>query len=485
MASSKANLSSLPAELLLSILYQSRELSLINVCREFRACLPPFSPIARSLAVLAFSKVNHASTSPDGQYYQGPVMEPFLQEFRSALDEATGLAFPLSPEQRAHLQQDVLCSGWWNINRFHAVHLFLFRYHLLSLEARLSEDPFRIPDAQIDSFKQYIRNFETHWSLWTTPRKTMQEPDFPFIMPWKSMPNYYLHTDVLLTRAVTYMTPMLPAVTVESTDISMNQHAFVFQRGWHMPEYWNIMRVNNSDMSDNVGPRDPTAQMLENRRLDGKGRKYFLPPRPLLVPPFTARKRGILVYLIQEAAGRYFITDIPDLNHNSTREDDERILSNAILEAIPIGDIPFLKILLTLLQGQNPPHLSPDQSYTGALIAPVAGTQDRAMVQLYIEEASWSREEMDRYVLTAMRSGNPDVLSVLLDIYAVYDRRIEEIERFAQRMSGLLDKTEFLDDASHDQIRDVVTRKIKSMKAAAIRSSDYARDKWLVESGAD
>lgn len=483
MASSEASLSSLPAELLLSILWQSRELSLINVCREFRACLPPFSPLARSLAVLAFSKVNRVPKSTDGQYYQGPITETFLQEFHSVLDEAADLKFPLSSEQHARLQHEVLCSGWWNINRFHAVHLFLFRYHLLSLDARLSDEPFRLSDSQIDFFKQHICNFETHWSLWTTRRGTTGKPDFPIIMPWKSMPNYYLKADVRLTQAVTYMTPMLPPVWVESTDISMSQHAFTFQRGWHGPEYWNIMRVNNSEMCDFLGADTGVNESLENRKLDGKYRIYFLPPRPLLTPPFTARKRGILVYLIQEAAGRCFITDMPYLNHNSTREDDKRILRHAILEAIPLGDIPFLKILLTLLQGQNPPHLSPDQSYTGSLVAPVAGTQDRAMVQLYIEKASWSREEMDEYVLAAMRSGNSEVLSVLLDIYAAYDRRVEDIDQFSQRMSGLLGRSGSLEDVSQDQIRDIVARKIKSMKAA-VRSSDYARDKWLMESEA-
>lgn len=53
MASSSASLVSLPAELLLSILRYSRELSLINACREFRDCLPH---LHRSLDHLQFSR---------------------------------------------------------------------------------------------------------------------------------------------------------------------------------------------------------------------------------------------------------------------------------------------------------------------------------------------------------------------------------------------------------------------------------------------
>jgi len=387
------------------------------------------------------------------------------------------LEFPISPTKRAHLQHEVLCSGWWNINRFHAVHLFLFRCHLLSLDARLAYEPFRTSESGTHFFKRYIRDFETHWSSWTT-QGTAGEPPFPLIMPWRSMPTFYLNAEVRLSQALTAMIPLFPAMTLENVDISMNQHAFTFQRGWHGMEYWNIMRVNKTKENSILD------ESLENRKLDRKFIQYFLPPRPLLTPPFTARKRGILVYLIQEAAGRCFITDIPDLNHNSTREDDERILRHAILEAIPLGDIPFLKILLVLLQGQNPPHLSPDQTYTGSLIAPAAGSQDRAMIQLYTEKASWSQEQMDEYVLVSMRSGNPEALTAILDIYAVYNRRVEDIEHFSQRMFGLLRRSELPDHASQEVIRNVIVIKIRSMKAGAIRSSDYARDKWFMESEA-
>lgn len=485
MASSKANLSSLPAELLLSILWYSRELSLINVCQEFRACLPPFSPLARSLAVLAFSKVNQVSASPDGRNYQGPITESFLQGFHSVLDERMNLSIPLSLEQHAHLQHDVLCSGWWNINRFHAVHLFLFRHHLLSLEARLSEAPFWMSAAQSDSFKQYIRDFETHWSLWTADRATIGAPYFPPIIPWKSMPSYSLNTSARLTQPLISPTPVHNVVSVENTLVTMSQHAFMFQQLWHGPEYWNVMRVNDSEPNELsrpyfAQPPQLSGDSLENMKADVKGRKYSMPPRPLLTPPFTTKKRGVLVYLIQEAAGRCFITDTPYLNHGSTRQEDEKTLHNAILEAIPLGDVPFLKILLVLLHGRNPPHLSPDQSYTGALIAPVAGSKDRAMVGLYVQKASWSRGNMDQYVLAAMRSANLEALSVLLDLYAVYDRHVAAIERFERRMLHLLGQSQLLEDASQARLRNIVATKIKAMKAA-FRGSEYMPDQWVVE----
>lgn len=495
MASSSASLSSLPAELLLSILRYSRELSFINVCREFRDCLPPFAPLARSLAVLAFSQVSQVQRPSDGQNpgqkleFQGPVTEFFLRPFHSVLDEGMICSFPLSLEDRARLQHDILCSGWWNINRFHAVHLFLFRLHLLSLRDRLVEDSFLTSVDQMQSLAKYVRQFESHWSLWTAPRKegTVVE-DLPLILPWKSMPTYFVSTRLQLPIEEAYPGPF-DYLTEEACDITLSQHAFVFRRGWHGQECWNIMRVNDSEPKD-VSSRVffgeyQDGERLENVRVDKKHRQYFLPPRPLLTPPFTARKQGILVYLVQEAAGCCFITDKPDLNQNSTRADDERILHRAILEAIPQGDLPFLKILLIMLQGQSPPHLSPDQSYTGALVAPVPGSQDRAMVQLYVEKASWSQDNMDEYVVTAMRAASPEALSILLDIYAGYDKRLDDVHRFEERMARLLGQSQLgEDDGSQARIRDVVVRKVKSLKAA-VRNSYYTRDKWVAESEVD
>lgn len=399
-------------------------------------------------------------------------------------------SFPLSPEDRACLQHDILCSGWWNINRFHAVHLFLFRYHLRSLKARLEEDACLTSVDQVHSFAKYVRKFESHWALWTAPRKggTVVE-DLPLILPWKSMPTYFVSTRLKLPSEEAFPGPYYD-LTEEACDITVSQHAFVFRRGWHGQECWNIMRVNDFEPKNGSSRlffgEDQNGERLENMRVDKKNRPYFLPPRPLLTPPFTPRKQGILVYLVQEAAGCCFITDKPYLNQNSTRADDEKVLHRAILEAIPMGDLPFLKILLIMLQGQSPPHLSPDQSYTGALVAPVSGSQDRAMVQLYVEKASWSQANMDEYVVTAMRAKSPEALSILLDIYAVYDQRLDDVQRLEERMGRLLGQSSQLgeDDDSQARIRDVVVRKVKSLKAA-VRNSYYTRDKWVAESEVD
>lgn len=397
--------------------------------------------------------------------------------------------FHYPPQERAQLQHDVLCSGWWNINRFHAIHLFLFRHHLLSFRTRLNEPQFLISPDQRNKLDEYIRRFDVHWSRWVAPRERGAE-DFPLILPWKSMPSchFFISTyspalplaPVLevssegssgLTPPVVVTFPPLNNVsTREACDITLSQHAFIFRRAWSEQECWNILRVNEGEPEEISRRRFfqwlQSRETLENVKADSKGRQYFLPPRPLLTPPFTAKKRGILVYLIQEAGGRCFITDTPYLSHNSTRADDEKILHRAILEAIPLGDIPFLKILLIMLQGQSPPHLSADPSFTGELISSASGSQDRPMVQLYLEKASWSQENMDEYVLTAMRSGDPEVLSVLLDIYAVYDKRMDDVERFEERMCELLWQSMEQARDSHDRIRDVVVRKVKSLKAS-------------------
>ncbi|KAK5056820.1 hypothetical protein LTR84_012352 [Exophiala bonariae] len=502
---STSNLPSLPAEILLLILGYSRELSLINVCRELRACLPPFTTLARSFAILAFSKISpiHASFHDrpwrQNLTFPGPVTESFLQQYHAVLGIGMNVSFPLSSKERAQLQHDVLCSGWWNISRFHAVHLFLFRHHLLSFRARLDEPDLLTGFDQIDKLDAYIRRFESHWASWTAPRNGVGPKDLPLILPWKSMPNY--HLSIIISVPLMKPSPALQIswdgfarpqpgdelFTEEACEVTLSQHAFIFRQAWAGTECWNVLRINESEPEDlpsrlSFGGQQSSA-ILENMKADSKGRPYFLPPRPLLTSPLTAQKRGILVYLIQEAGGRCFITDIPSLNHDSTRADDEKILHHAILEAIPLGDLPFLKILLIMLQGQSPPHLSADQSFTGELISSAPGSRDRPMVQLYLEKASWSQDNMDEYVLKAMRCGNPEALSILLDIYAVYDKRMEDVERFEERMCELLWQSMEQKCDSHDRIRDVVVRKVKSLKAA-VCNMFFTRDKWMVESEA-
>ena len=490
MVSSQPNLLALPAEVLLNILWHSRELSLINVSRLTHAALPAFSPLARSVAVLAFSKTNTLCPSPGGENYKGPVTEWFLQEFHSILPKDANLSFPLSPDKRAQLQHDVLCSGWWNINRFYGVHLFLFQYHLLNLEARVDESKFWMEVAQSHYFARYTRNVAQHWKQWTAPLGSSQSSKLPSILPWKSMPNQTFWMGSPLEEPVRHPPIFGDMISEEETTLTLNQHAFMFERNSFGLECWNILRVNVAGWcSDNDGGDEiHTAHEEQENRQDRKSRLSSLPPRPLLTPPFTPRKRGILVYLVQEAAGRCFITDTPLLNNNASRHDDRKLLHRAIIEAIPLGDVQFIKVLLALLQEQTPPHLAPDQGYSQALAATVDGSEDRSMVHLLEEKASWSQEDMDKYVFIAMSSGNLHVLNVLLDVYATYDKRTEDVIRFGERMHRLIDKYDSsIDDLSivnnpttRDAVRKAIKKKVRSMKIN-VRTADYTKDKWLDE----
>jgi hypothetical protein len=110
---SSTSLDSMPAEILEEIFWYSRELSLINVCRQFRRQLPPFCDLARSFAILAFCEVDQSRQVRYGDvdFFPGPITRAFLNRYRLRAPWQERIPTPLTLAQRAQLQYNVLSSG--------------------------------------------------------------------------------------------------------------------------------------------------------------------------------------------------------------------------------------------------------------------------------------------------------------------------------------------------------------------------------------
>jgi hypothetical protein len=354
-------LDSLPIEVLVKILWSSRELSLISVCRRFHAGLPAFARLARSFAVLAFCELDGVASAAerDLRCFQGPVTLDFLRRFRLPAD--ADLALPLSPEARADLQRDVLCSGWWSIDRFYALHLFVWRRHLYAVESRRRQNLFWMEAAPLQQFGHLVRQTKDEWrSISTPPAQACIEGEdaggppppppppaaaAPPVLPWKTMPRCQL---IMATNKRRHQ--RVKAVPVHLT---VGQTRFGFRCPGHpaVVVQWDLLDINVDDAG-----RDDFAHNVRTVRFNTdddrhvpdpeQTQEYHLPPRPLLTAPFTARKRGVLTYLVQEAGGKSFITDDRRRRQGPTEEQDAQLIHRAILDAIPLGDVRFLQILL-------------------------------------------------------------------------------------------------------------------------------------------
>ncbi|KIW68629.1 hypothetical protein PV04_04563 [Phialophora macrospora] len=184
---------------------------------------------------------------------------------------------------------------------------------------------------------------------------------------------------------------------------------------------------------------------------------YYLPPRTLLRAPFTVRKREILIYLMQELAVRAFLTET--VEHRGP-EQDANLLHQAILDAIPTGDVRFLRYLIYLA-------LQVDSAKPKSLSGPVnerpsTVRSQMARIPMDIGQALFDHlptflrsERGEQYILEAIKAGQTDIFALLVDHWLLSCTE-ELLGQFESTMTRLLqtalESTPAKDDSVDDRV---------------------------------
>ncbi|ETI24616.1 hypothetical protein G647_03985 [Cladophialophora carrionii CBS 160.54] len=172
-------------------------------------------------------------------------------------------------------------------------------------------------------------------------------------------------------------------------------------------------------------------------------KNYYLPPRSLLRGPFTTRKRGILIYLVQEPAIRTFVTEMVE---HRDHEADANLLYQAILvnewestARSENGKIP-LDIGLTLIKR-----------------LPVFPRGERG----------------EKYIFEAIKAGHTDVFALLADhwLLACTEEMLGHFDSTLTRLLQTALEGALAEDGDVDDSADVRARMLIAARRRAIEGA--------------
>jgi hypothetical protein len=448
----------LPVELLHQILWTSRELSLINVCRRFREELPPFLELARRLAVLAFCEPDtdleqsQRAQHPIPTFLPGPIDPDFLNQFR--LPPTAGLPFPLSIEQRAQLQHDVLSSAWWSPDRFHALHCFLYRYYLISLAKHQRAGTMWMPELDVQKYIGHLRHINAYWTE-CIQTAALGDPNDSRITSRVVFPTM----SVLIWERTSTL-DCKPEIARCSTS-QFGFSWFAYNEGQEASAAWPLFDVNEPERYGPLNAADGGSDHLD----------YYLPPRSLLKPPFTSRKRGILICLLQELAGRRFITERA---HQQNIQEDFRLMHEAILFAIPTGDARLLKYLIYLASQITRKSNTAKQPLDSREPPTILNNGNRIPkdIECVLVDVSFSQNVFLQYYAASVSTRQPHSLKLLLEHIPVFTAQ-ESLNDFQSTMVSIFEQycgsartvKSMADNSVLETMLELIDGKIRAMRA--------------------
>ncbi|OCT52596.1 hypothetical protein CLCR_10621 [Cladophialophora carrionii] len=212
---------------------------------------------------------------------------------------------------------------------------------------------------------------------------------------------------------------------------------------------------------------------------------YYLPPRSLLRAPFTTRKRGILIYLVQELAVRTFVTEMVEQRDH---EADANLLHQAILDAIPIGDVQFLRYLLYFAvqvdSANQGFHTGPVNEWESTARSENGKTPlDIGLTLIKRLPVFLGGERGEQYIFEAIKAGHTDVFALLVDhwLLACTDELLGHFDSTLTRLlqtalEGTLPKDGGVDDSAGVRARMLIAARRRAIEGAR-RVIEYASEK--------
>ncbi|EXJ60541.1 hypothetical protein A1O7_04694 [Cladophialophora yegresii CBS 114405] len=213
---------------------------------------------------------------------------------------------------------------------------------------------------------------------------------------------------------------------------------------------------------------------------------YYLPPRSLLRAPFATRKREMLIYLVQELAVRSFVTEMVEQRDH---EEDVNLLHQAILDAIPVGDVRFLRYLLYFA-------VQVDAANQGFLTGPVNEWEstacsengkipsDISLTLLKRLPTFLNSDRGEQYIFEAIKAAHTDVFALLVDHWLLsctketvgqFDSTLTRLLQTA--LEGIMKQSDDVDDSAEVRARMLVAARRRATEGAG-RVTEYESEKW-------